>query len=94
MKIIENDNKDSDNSSDNDDKNNNASDNYVNNDNDKIPVNSPHKGPIMLNFDVTFVESSFQSYLTDESSIFSTHFIIDICFRGAFHSFFQSVSCA
>ena len=63
MKIIENDNKDSDNNSDTDDRNNNASDNDENNDNDnnKIPVDSPHKGPIMLNFDVTFVESKNNS---------------------------------
>ena len=48
--IIENDNNDSDNNSDHDDKDNN-------NDNNKIPVDSPHNGPIMLSFDVTFVES-------------------------------------
>ena len=58
--IIENDNNDSDNNSDNDDENNNTSDNDENNDNDdsnKIPVDSPHKGPIKLSFDVTFIES-------------------------------------
>ena len=48
---IENDNNDSDNNSDNDNKDNN------NDSNNKIPVDSPHKGPIMLSFDVTFVES-------------------------------------
>ena len=53
MRIIDNDNNDSD----NDDKNNNTSDNDENNeDNNKIPVDSPHNGPIMLSFDVTFVE--------------------------------------
>ena len=52
--IIENDNNDNDNKSDNDDKDNNVGNN---NDNNKIPVDSPHKGPIMRNFDVTFVES-------------------------------------
>ena len=52
MMIIENDNNDND--SDNDDKDNN---NDNNDDNDKILVDSPHKGPIMLSFDVTFVES-------------------------------------
>ena len=60
MMIIENDNNDSDNNSDNDDKNNNTSDNDENNENDddnKIPVDSPNKGPIMLSFDVNFVES-------------------------------------
>ena len=50
---IENDN-DSDNYSDNDDKDNN---NDNNDDNNKIPVDSSHKRPIMLSFDVTFVES-------------------------------------
>ena len=55
MMIIENYN--SDDNSDNDGNNNN-SDNYENNDNDgKLSVVSPHKGPIMLSFDVTFVES-------------------------------------
>ena len=43
MAKIENDN--NDNNSDNDDKDNND-------DNNKIPVDSPHKGPIMLSFDV------------------------------------------
>ena len=63
MKIIENDNNDRVNDSDNDDKHNNNSDNDENNDDDnnKIPVDSPHKGPIMLNFDVTFVESKNSS---------------------------------
>ena len=57
MMIIENDNNDSDNNSDNDDENKNTSDDDENNDNDKIPVDSPHKGPMMLSFDVTFIES-------------------------------------
>ena len=35
------------------DKNNNDEDE----DEDDLPVNSPHKGPIMLSFDVTFFES-------------------------------------
>ena len=52
--IIENVNNDNDNNSDNDDKDNN---NDNNDDNNKIPVDSPHKRPIMLSFDVTFVES-------------------------------------
>ena len=52
--IIENDNNDSDNNSDDDDKDNN---NDNNNDYNKIPVDSPPKGPIMLSFDVNFVES-------------------------------------
>ena len=51
--IIEND----DNDSDNDDKDNNNDNNH----NDKIPVDSPHTGPIMLSFDVTFVESKNNS---------------------------------
>ena len=57
--IIGNDNNDSDNNRDYDEKSNNTSGNEGNNDNDsnnKIPVDSPHKGPIMLSFDVTFVE--------------------------------------
>ena len=37
--------------------NNNTSDNDENDDNNKTPVDSPHKGSIMLRFDVTFVES-------------------------------------
>ena len=45
MMIIENDNKDSDNNGDNDDKDNNDDNN---DDNNKIPVASPHKGPIMM----------------------------------------------
>ena len=57
MVIFENDKNDRDNNSDNDDKDN--SDN--NDDNNKIPVDSPHKGPIMLSFDVTFVESKKNS---------------------------------
>ena len=67
--IIENDNNDSDNNSD-DDGNNNGSGNDENNDTDdndnnnndyKLPVDSPHKGPIMLSFGVTFVESKNNS---------------------------------
>ena len=54
--IIENDNNDCDNNSENDDKGNSD-----NNDDDKIPVDSPYKGPIMLNFDVSFVESKNSS---------------------------------
>ena len=56
MIIIKNDN--SDNDSDNDNNNYN-SDNFKNNDSDdnKLQVNSPHKGPIMLSFVVIFVES-------------------------------------
>ena len=60
MMIIENDNNDSDNNSDNDDKDNN------NDDNNKIPVDSPHKGPIMLRFDVTFVESKNNSRVSGD----------------------------
>ena len=52
-----------DNNNDDDDDNNNDSDKN-NNDNDvnnKLPVDSPHKGPIILSFDdVTFVESKKQ----------------------------------
>ena len=69
--IIENDNTDSDKTSDNDDKNNNTGDNDENDDNDydddnKIPVESPHKGPIMLSFDVTFVESKNNSRVSGD----------------------------
>ena len=46
--MIENDNNYNDNNNDNDDKGNN---NDNNGDNKKIPVDSPHKGPIMLSFD-------------------------------------------
>ena len=46
------------NDSDNDENND---DNDNNNDDDKLPVDSPKKGPIMLSFDVTFVESKNNS---------------------------------
>ena len=61
--IIENDNNDSDDHSDNDDKYNNSE--YDNDDN-KITVDSPHKGPIMLRFDVTFVESKNNSRVSGD----------------------------
>ena len=67
MIIIENGNNTSDhndNDDDNNNNNNNNSDNDENNDNDnnnKLPVDSPHKGPIMLSFDVTFIESKNNS---------------------------------
>ena len=62
MMIIENDNNDNDNNNNsaNDDKGNN------NDDNNKIPVDSPHKGPIMLSFDVTFVESKNNSRVSGD----------------------------
>ena len=63
MMIIENDNSDSDNNSDNDDKDNNIGNN---DDNDKIPVDSPQKGPIMLSFDFTFVESKNNSRVSGD----------------------------
>ena len=69
MMLIENDNNDSDNNSDNDDENNNTSDdddNKDNDDNSKIPVDSPHKVPIMLGFDVTFVESKNNSRVSGD----------------------------
>ena len=59
MKIIENDNdnSDKDNNSDNDENNDNNNDNNNDDDDDNnLPVDSPHKVPIMLSFDVTFVE--------------------------------------
>ena len=56
--IIENDNNDGDNESDNDNKDNNSDNNG---DDNKIPVDSHYKGPIMLSFDVTFVESKNNS---------------------------------
>ena len=64
MVIIENDN--SDNDSDND--NNYNSDNVENNDSDdnKLQVNSPHKGPIMLSFVVIFVESVNNSRVSSD----------------------------
>ena len=61
--IIENDNNDNYNNSDNDDKDNN---NDNNDDDNKIPMDSPHKGPIMLNFDVTFVESKNNSRVSGD----------------------------
>ena len=53
-----------DNHCDNDDNNNNAD----NGDNDKLSVLSPHKGPIMLSFDVTFVESKNNSRVSSDLS--------------------------
>ena len=64
-----NDNNDSDNDNDNDNKNNNTNDNDENNDNDvnnKIPMDSPHTGPIMQSFDVTFVESKNNSWVSGD----------------------------
>ena len=58
--IIENDNNDND--SDNDDKDNNND----SNDDNKIPVDSPHKGPIMLSFDDTFVEAKNNSRVSGD----------------------------
>ena len=59
--IIENDN--NDNNGDNDDK---YSNNDNNDDNNKIPVDSPHKGPIILCFDITFVESKNNSRVSGD----------------------------
>ena len=56
-----------DNDGDNDDENNNTSDDDEKNDyydNNKIPVDSPHKGPMMLSFDVTFIESKTRVQFT------------------------------
>ena len=70
MIIIENDNNNNDNS--NNDDNDNTSDNDENNDNDdidnddKLPVDFPHKWPIMLSFDVTFVESKNNSLVSSD----------------------------
>ena len=66
MIIIENDNSDNDN-----DNNNYNSDNVENNDSDdnKLQVNSPHKGvkgPIMLSFVVIFVESVNNSRVSSD----------------------------
>ena len=58
--IIENDNNDSD----NDDKDNNNDNNDDNN--NKMLVDSPHKGPIMLSFDITFVESKNNSRVSGD----------------------------
>ena len=46
--------------SDNDDDNNNNENDDDNGDNN-LPVDSPHKGTIMLSFDVSFVESKNNS---------------------------------
>ena len=45
----------------NDDKNNNEDE-----DEDDLPVDSPHKGPIMLSLDVTFVESRNNSRVSGD----------------------------
>ena len=45
---------DNDENNENDDNDNN---NNNNNNNNNLPLDSRHKGPIMLSFDVTFVES-------------------------------------
>ena len=58
-----NDNNDNSNNDDNDIR----SDNDENNDNDdKLPVDFPHKWPIMLSFDVTFVESKNNSLVSGD----------------------------
>ena len=46
--------------------NDDNNDNNSNNDNDDdLPVDSPHKGAIMLSFDVTFVESKNNSRVSE-----------------------------
>ena len=71
MIIIENDNNDND--SDND--NNCNSDNVENNDSDdnKLQVNSPPKGPMMLSFGVIFVESVNNSRVSSDSRCHVPH---------------------
>ena len=70
--IIENDDNNSDNNSDTDDNNHNTSDKNENNDNDhnnddkKLLVDYPQKGPIMLSFDDTFVESKNNSRVSGD----------------------------
>ena len=57
------------NDSDNDDDDNDNSDNNENDDDnndDNLPVDSPHKGTIMLSFDVTFVESKNNSKVSGD----------------------------
>ena len=50
-----------------DDKNNDISVNDENNDNNnKVPTDSPHKGPIMLSFDATFVECENNSRVSSD----------------------------
>ena len=68
--IIENENNDSDNDSDNDDKDN---DNDNNDDDNKKPMDSHHKGPIMLSFDVAFVESKNNSRFAGDLKRHVTH---------------------
>ena len=53
------------NNRDNDDKNDNTSVNDENSDNN-IPVDSHHKGPKMLSFDVTFIESKNNSRVSGD----------------------------
>ena len=66
MITTENDTNNSDDNSDYDDNNNNDSDNDENHYDDdnydnKLPVDSLNKGPIILSFDVTFIESKNNS---------------------------------
>ena len=68
-----NNNKDNKNESNNNDnnwnENNNDSDDDENNDkgdDNKLPVDSPHKGQMMLCFDVTFVESENNSRVSGD----------------------------
>ena len=46
--------------------NDDNNDNNSNNNNDDLPVDSPHKGAIMLSFDVTFVESENNSRVSGD----------------------------
>ena len=68
--ITENDYNDihSDNDSNNDDKNDNSynDENNGNGDDRQIPMDSSHKGPIMVRFDVTFVESKNNSRVSGD----------------------------
>ena len=75
MIIIENgnDNSDNDDSNDSNSDNNENNDNDNNNDDDKLQVDSPHKGPIMLSFDVTFIESKNNSRVSGDLRCHVSH---------------------
>ena len=61
----------------NDDDNDNNSNN---NNDDDLPVDSPHKGAIMLSFDVTFVESKNTSSFWDAMPLTYHHYdVIYLC---------------
>ena len=75
--IIENDDNNNDKNSDTDDNNDNTSDKKNDSDHNnydkKLLVDSPHKGPIMLSFDVSFVESKNNSRVSGDLRCHVSH---------------------